>query len=58
MNDTHIKRLNKITFIINLIIEKFELGFFKPYVDAFISDPANHVLMLGVYAQIEKVIKE
>ena len=53
-----VKRLNKITFILNLVINEFQLGFFKPHVDAFISDPENHRLMLDVYGKIEKAVKE
>ena len=53
-----VKRLNKITFILNLVINEFQLGFFKPHVDVFISDPENHRLMLDVYGKIEKAVKE
>ena len=53
-----VKRLNKITFILNLVINEFQLGFFKAHIDAFISNPDNHTLMLKVYGKIEKAVKE
>ena len=58
MRMSDVKRLNKITFILNLVINEFQLGFFKPHVDVFISDPKNHALMLKVYGKIEKAVKE
>jgi len=58
MNETKLKALNRITYILNLVINEFQLGFFKPHVDTFISDPVNHPLMLEVYAKIEKAVKE
>ena len=58
MNDTQLKKLNKITYIINMIITDFEIKRLKPYIDLFMSDPENHPLILRVYEKIEKVVKE
>ena len=40
------------------VIDGFQLGFFKPHVDAYTSNPDNHPYLLEVYEQIEKVVKE
>jgi len=58
MNDTQLKKLNKITYIIGLVIDGFEIKFLKPSIDLFISLPENHPLLLEVYEKIEKVVKE
>ena len=58
MNNSELRKLNKITYILNLVIQEFQLGFFKPHVDTFIGDPMNHPLMLEVYEKIEKAVKE
>lgn len=58
MNNTQLRKLNKITYILNLVMNKFGLIFFKPHVDAFISDPANRSLLFEVYDKIEKTVKE
>lgn len=58
MNDSQLKKLNRITYIINLVINEFQLGFFKPHVDAFIADSVNHRLMLEVYEKIRRAVNE
>ena len=58
MNKTKLKKLNKITYIMNVIIQDFEIKRLKPYIDLFMSDPENHPLILKVYEKIEKVVKE
>ena len=58
MNNTQLKRLNKITYIMNLVVESFEIKLLKHPIELFISLPENHPLMLEVYEKIEKVVKE
>jgi len=58
MNNAEIKKLNKITFIMNLVVDGFEIKLLKPHIEHFISLPENHPLLLEVYDKIEKVVKE
>ena len=58
MNNTQLKNLNKVTYILQLVMKEFKLGFFQPHVDAYTSNPENHPYLLEVYSKIEKVVKE
>ena len=50
--------MNKISYIMNLVINELQLTAFKPHIDAYLSNPENHPYLLEVYRKIEKVIKE
>ena len=52
------KILNKITYIMNMLTEEFQLIALKPHIDAYMSNPENHPYLLEVYRKIEKVVKE
>ena len=58
MNSQQLKKLNKITYILNMLMNELQLSRFKPHVDAYLSNPENHSYLLEVYAKIEKVIRE
>lgn len=58
MDNTQLRRLNKITYILQLVMKEFQLGFFQVHVDAYTSDPDNHPHLLEVYEKIEKLVKE
>lgn len=58
MNNSKLKNLNKITYILNMVMDELKLTVFKPHVDAYLSNPENHPYLLEVYRKIEKVVKE
>ena len=58
MNNAKLKKLNKITYIMNMIITELQLATFKPHVDAYLANSENHPYLLEVYEKIERVIKE
>ncbi len=58
MNNVQLKRLNKFTYIMNIIIKEAQLTALKPHLDAYMSNPDNHAHLLEVYGKIEKVVKE
>ena len=58
MNNTQLKRLNRITYIMNLVVEELQLFAFKPHMTAYLANPDNHEYLLEIYGKIEKVVKE
>lgn len=58
MNNAELKKLNKITFIMNMVVDELQLIAFKPHMDAYLSNPENHPYLLEIYGRIEKVVKE
>lgn len=58
MDNSKLKNLNKITYILNMVLEELQLTVFKVHVDAYVSNPENHPYLLEVYKKIEKVVKE
>jgi len=58
LSGERLRRLNKFTYIMDIIIKEAQLAVLKPHLDAYMSNPDNHAHLLEVYEKIEKVVKE